>query len=298
MYESRLIERRDEEIPMAQPRILVTGATGKVGGAVVTQLHAAGVPVRALVRGEADFPEGVQAVRGDLGDPASLDTALAGVDSVFLVWPFLSAEGASDVIDAIGKHARRVVYLSSAGVGSEKEEPGEAITMFHTELERLIEASGLEWTALRPTGFASNTLGWAEEVRTTGAVRAPLARLARPLIHEADMAAVAVQALTTDALLGARPVLTGPELITQERQVALIGEAIGRPVRFEEITLDEAAEQMKAAGYPPELVEAVLPAQAELLDYPEPVNDEVERITGTAARSFQEWAADHASDFR
>ncbi|WP_217189175.1 NAD(P)H-binding protein [Streptomyces buecherae] len=283
---------------MTQPRILVTGATGKVGGAVVTQLHAAGVPVRALVRGEADFPEGVQAVRGDLGDPASLGTALEGVDSVFLVWPFLSAEGASEVIDAIRKHARRVVYLSSAGVGSAQEKPGEAITMFHTELERLIEASGLEWTALRPTGFASNTLGWAEEVRTTGVVRAPLARLARPLIHEADMAAVAVQALTTNALLGARPLITGPELITQERQVALISEAIGRPVRFEEVSLDEAVEQMKAAGYPAELVEAVIPAQAEMLDNPEPVNDEVERITGTPARSFQEWAVDHAADFR
>ncbi|MGW5864607.1 NmrA family NAD(P)-binding protein [Streptomyces sp. NPDC055239] len=283
---------------MTQPRILVTGATGKVGGAVVTQLHAMGVPVRALVRGESDFPEGVQAVRGNLGDPASLGTALEGVDSVFLVWPFLSAEGASDVIDAIGKHARRVVYLSSAGVGSEKEKPGEAITMFHTELERLIEASGLGWTALRPTGFASNTLGWAEEIRTTGAVRAPLARLARPLIHEADMAAVAVQALTTDALLGARPLITGPELITQEQQVALISDAIGRPVRFEEITLDEAAEQMKAAGYPAELVEAIVPAQAEMLANSEPVNDEVERITGTPARSFQEWAVDHAADFR
>ncbi|MET9674622.1 NAD(P)H-binding protein [Streptomyces sp. NPDC006482] len=282
---------------MTQPRILVTGATGKVGGAVVTQLHAAGVPVRALVRGEADFPEGVQAVRGDLGDSASLGTALEGVDTVFLVWPFLSAEGASDVIDVIGKHARRVVYLSSAGVGSEKEEPGEAITMFHTELERLIEASGLEWTALRPTGFASNTLGWAEEVRA-GAVRAPLARLARPLIHEADIAAVAVQALTTDTLLGARPLLTGLELITQERQVALIGEAIGRPVRFEEVSLDEAVEQMKAAGYPAELVEAVLPAQAKMLENPEPVNDEVERITGSPARSFREWAVDHAADFR
>lgn len=254
--------------------------------------------MRALVRGEADFPEGVQAVRGDLGDPASLGPALEGVDAVFLVWPFLSPEGASDVIDAIGKHARRVVYLSSAGVGSAQEEPGEAITMFHTELERLIEASGLEWTALRPTGFASNTLGWAEEVRTTGAVRAPLARLARPLIHEADMAAVAVQALTTDALLGARPLITGPELVTQERQVALIGEAIGRPVRFEEVALDEAVEQMKAAGYPAELVEAILPAQAKMLDHPEPVNDEVERITGTPARSFREWTVDHAADFR
>ncbi|MFF5919886.1 NAD(P)H-binding protein [Streptomyces flavochromogenes] len=282
---------------MTQPRILVTGATGKVGGAVVARLHAAGVPVRALVRGEADLPEGVQAVRGDLADPASLDAALEGVDSVFLVWPFLSAEGASDVVDAIGKRARRVVYLSSAGVGGE-EKPGEAITMFHTELERLIEASGLEWTALRPTGFASNTLGWAEEIRTTGAVRAPLARLARPLIHEEDIAAVAVHALTTDALLGARPLITGLELCTQERQVALIGEAIGRPVRFEEIALDEAVEQMKAAGYPAELVEAVLPAQAALLDSPEPVNDEVERITGTPARSFREWAVDHAADFR
>lgn len=283
---------------MTQPMILVTGATGKVGGAVVTQLHAAGVPVRALVRGESDLPEGVEAVHGDLGDPTSLGTALDGVDSVFLVWPFLSAVGASDVIDAIGKHARRVVYLSSAGVGGEKEKPGEAITMFHTELERLIEASGLEWTALRPTGFASNTLGWAEEVRTTGAVRAPLGRLARPLIHEADIAAVAVQALTTNSLLGARPLLTGPALVTQKQQVALIGEAIRRPVRFEEIGLDEAAEQMKAAGYPAELVEAVLPAQAEMIDDPEPVNDEVERITGTPARSFRAWAVDHAADFR
>ncbi|MFE5795193.1 NAD(P)H-binding protein [Streptomyces sp. NPDC056503] len=283
---------------MTQPTILVTGATGKVGGAVVARLHAAGVPVRALVRGEADFPDGVRAVRGDLGDPASLGPALEGVDAVFLVWPFLSADGAPEVIEAIGKHARRVVYLSSAGVGSQEEGPGEAITLFHTELERLVEASGLEWTALRPTGFAGNTLGWAEQIRATGAVRAPLAGLARPLIHEADTAAVAVRALTTDALLGARPLLTGPELVTQERQVALIGEAIGRPVRFDEVTLDEAVEQMKAEGYPADLVEAILPAQARMIDAPEPVNDEVERITGTPARSFRQWALDHAADFR
>ncbi|MEU5216357.1 NAD(P)H-binding protein [Streptomyces sp. NPDC020807] len=285
---------------MTRPTILVTGATGKVGGAVVDLLHAAGVPVRALVRGAADLPAGVEAVRGDLADPASLGPALDGVDAVFLVWPFLGSEGAADVVDAIGKHARRVVYLSSAGVAdvAEGDAPGEAITRFHTDLERLVEASGLEWTALRPTGFAGNTLGWADELRATGVVRAPLARLARPLIHEADIAAVAVEALTTDALLGTRPLLTGPERVTQERQVALIGEATGRPARFEEIGLDEAVEGMKAAGYPPELVDAVLPAQAGMLDAPEPVNDEVERITGTPARGFREWAADHAADFR
>ncbi|WP_328954602.1 SDR family oxidoreductase [Kitasatospora purpeofusca] len=283
---------------MTQPTILVTGATGRVGGSVVTQLHAAGVPVRALVRGEADFPEGVRAVRGDLGDPASLGAALEGVDAVFLVWPFLRAAGAAEVIDAVGKHARRVVYLSSAGVGDGKDAPGDPITAFHTELERLIGTSGLEWTALRPTGFASNTLGWADELRATGAVRAPLAKLARPLIHEADIAAVAVRALTTDTLLGARPLLTGPEPVTQEQQVALIGEAVGRPLRFEEIAPAEAAERMRAAGYPAELVAAVLPAQAAMLDHPEPVNDAVERITGIPARSFRGWAVDHAADFR
>ncbi|MDY0811742.1 SDR family oxidoreductase [Kitasatospora purpeofusca] len=285
-----------------QPTILVTGATGRVGGSVVARLHAAGVPVRALVRGEADFPEGVRAVRGDLGDPASLGAALEGVDAVFLVWPFLHAEGAADVIDVIGKHARRVVYLSSAGVGDGDGdgdgEPGDAITAFHAELERLIETSGLEWTALRPTGFASNTLGWADELRSTGVVRAPLAELARPLIHEGDIAAVAVQALTADTLLGARPLLTGPDLVTQEQQVALIGEAVGRPLRFEEIAPAEAAERMRAAGYPAELVAAILPAQAAMLDHPEPVNDAVERITGIPARSFGEWAVDHAADFR
>ncbi|GIG64827.1 NAD(P)H-binding protein [Phytomonospora endophytica] len=283
---------------MTEPKILVTGATGKVGGALVAQLHAAGVPVRALVRREADFPAGVETVRGDLGDPATLDAALDGIDAVFLVWPFMSAEGAPDLIDMIGERTRRLVYLSSAGVADATDEPGEAITTFHAELERLIEVSGLEWTALRPTGFASNTLGWADEVRTTGVVRAPLANLARPLIHEADMAAVALKALTTDTLLAARPLITGPEPVTQERQVALIAEAIGRPVRFEEITQDEAMEEMKAAGYPPELVDAVVPAQARLLADPEPVNDEVERITGTPARTFRRWAADHAADFR
>lgn len=237
-------------------------------------------------------------MRGDLGDPASLGAALEGVDAVFLVWPFLRAAGAAEVIDAVGKHARRVVYLSSAGVGDGKDAPGDPITAFHTELERLIGTSGLEWTALRPTGFASNTLGWADELRATGAVRAPLAKLARPLIHEADIAAVAVRALTTDTLLGARPLLTGPEPVTQEQQVALIGEAVGRPLRFEEIAPAEAAERMRAAGYPAELVAAVLPAQAAMLDHPEPVNDAVERITGIPARSFRGWAVDHAADFR
>ncbi|MET9519769.1 NAD(P)H-binding protein [Streptomyces sp. NPDC002994] len=292
---------------MTQARILVTGATGKVGGQVVAQLSAAGVPVRALVRRPgaetaAALPEGVEVTGGDLDDPTSLEAALDGVESVFLVWPFLTAEAAPPVLEVIGKHARRVVYLSSEGVGGgEGRKPsGDAITMFHTEMERLIEEaeSGLEWTFLRPTGFAGNTLGWAEQIRTTGVVRAPFAGLARPLIHEADMAAVAVRALTTDALVGARPVLSGPGLLTGEEQLRIIGDALGRSLRFDEQSPDAAREEMTANGWPAGIVDAVLRAQAAMAASPEPVTDSVERITGSQARSFRQWAEDHAADFR
>ncbi|WP_326645195.1 NAD(P)H-binding protein [Streptosporangium sp. NBC_01755] len=78
--------------------ILVTGATGKVGGQAVAQLLEAGAAVRALTRNpsSARLPEGAEIVPGDLADPGSLDTALDGVDSVFLVWPTLSADHARE----------------------------------------------------------------------------------------------------------------------------------------------------------------------------------------------------------
>ena len=103
-----------------QGRILVIGATGNVGGQVVSQLAGEGASVRAFVRDpdHAGLPAGVEVVRGDLSEPKTLEAALEGVDSVFLVWPFFSAEGAPSVVEAIAKHARRVVYLSSEGSGT------------------------------------------------------------------------------------------------------------------------------------------------------------------------------------
>ncbi len=110
--------------------------------------------------------------------------------------------------------------------------------MFHADMERLIEQSGLEWTFLRPSGFATNTRLWAGQIRESGVVRWPYGAAARSLIHESDIAAVAARALTADGYGGAKHVLTGPELITQAEQVRTIGEAIGRPVRWEEVPPD------------------------------------------------------------
>jgi len=278
-----------------QRQILVTGATGKVGRHVVRQLLRTGTAtVRALARDPeaAELPAGVEVVRGDLAVPATLDDALRGVDTVFLLWPFMTANGAPEVIDAIARHADRVVYLSATS----------ADDGFWGEIEKLIEKTGLEWTFLRPGGFMSNTLLWADQIRD-GVVRWPYGAMARPLIDEADIAAVAVQALTADGSTGSghagkKYVLTGPERITQVQQVQIIGEAIGRPVRWEEVSPADAREQLLAAWGNASFADHALDAWAAMLEAPEPVTSTVEQLTGTAARSFRDWARGHADDFR
>ncbi|MER5424436.1 NAD(P)H-binding protein [Streptosporangium roseum] len=280
--------------------ILVTGASGNVGRQVVSQLRDAGAAVRALVRdpSAAGLPEEVDVVRGDLSAPDTLEVALDGVESVFLVWPFLTADGAPAVLDVIGRHARRVVYLSSAGVREDVERQGDPINQFHADVERLIERSGLEWTFLRAGGFAANTLAWAPEIRDGGVVRAPFGAATRSLIHEQDIAAVAVRVLTGDGHAGAKHHLTGPELLSTVEQVRAVGEAAGRPARFEEIPVEEARRQMLADGWPTSVVDGIFDAHAGMVTEPERVTSTVEEITGVPARTFRQWAADHAGDFR
>lgn len=183
--------------------ILVTGATGKVGRHVVSQLRDAGVGVRALTRTPeaADLPDGVEVVRGDLSAADALDASLDGVDAVFLVWPFLTTDGAPAVLEVIARHAKRLVYLSSMGERDANGRRTDPIS-FHADMEHLIAQSGPDWTFLRPSGFASNTLMWAEQIRTDGVVRWPYADAARSLIHERDVAAVAVRSRTARSTAG------------------------------------------------------------------------------------------------
>lgn len=275
--------------------ILVTGATGTVGGETVKQLLATGASVRAMTRDPraARLPDGVDIVGANLSELLTLEPALDGVEAVFLVWPFTSAEGAPAILDAIARQARRLVYLSSAG-GQRPEPEG----MFHADMEGLIERSNLEWTFLRPSGFASNTLMWADQIRRDGVVRWPFGAAARSLIHELDIAAVAVRALTEDGHSGAKHVLTGPGLITQTEQVRAIGDAIGRPVRWEEIPPDALRDGLAAAFGDASFADHALSAWARFVDEPELVTSTVEKVTGAPAHAFRQWATDHADDFR
>jgi uncharacterized protein YbjT (DUF2867 family) len=275
---------------------------------VVSELAGSGLPVRALTRdpGSARLPAGTEVVRGDLAEPGTLAPALAGAGTVFLVWPSLAADqAAAETLEVIAKNVRRIVYLSANGVpdspAADGQPAGEApasILDSHALIERLVESSRLDWTFLRPTGFAANTLGWAEQIRASGVVRWPYAAAARSLIHERDIAAVAAGVLTGDGYRRAKLVLSGPQAVTQADQVRIIGEATGRPARFEEIPPGKAREELVAAWGVPAAVDAALATWASFVTEPEPVTSAVRDVTGRPARTFREWAADHAADFR
>lgn len=275
----------------------MTGATGKVGRHVVSQLLEMGVEVRALARRPdvTGLPSPVEVVQGDLADPNTLEPALRDVQAVFLLWPFFGVDAVPAVVRAIGGHARRLVYLSASTV---RDDDGVRPRLFHTSIEREIEKSGLEWTFLRPTGFASNTLGWAQQIRASGVVRWPYGQATRSLIHERDIAAVAARTLTEHGHAGAKYVLTGPQALTQVEQAHAIGEAIGRPIRYEEISPSEARRELLAAWGDRSFVESALTAWAAMVSTPEEVTQMVENLTGAPALTFREWAFDHANDFR
>lgn len=280
---------------MKTSTILVTGATGNVGRHIVAQLRDAGLTVRALSRNPASsrFPE--NAVAGDLTSPDSLRSAAAGADAAFLLWPFLDAQGAQAAVAALAGQVSRIVYLSASSVRDEA--PAEQNGVWG-QVEQVIEQSGVEWVFLRAGGFAANTLAWADQIRSGGVVRWVYGEAARSLIHERDIADVAVRALTEGQHAGARYVLTGPEAITQADQARIIGEATGLPVRWAEADPEQIREQFIASTGDPAFADHALAYWASLIEQPEQVTHTVEQLTGAPARAFRDWAREHAGEFR
>ncbi|MCO6004977.1 NAD(P)H-binding protein [Actinoallomurus purpureus] len=270
---------------------LITGATGNVGRPLIDALLALGAPVRALTRRPADagLPDGVEVAATD-------DLPMDGVRAVFLN-AMTVQHAAGPLLKKAAEHGvRRVVVLSS--LSALDDDPDNTIAVSHRDLERAVEESGLEWTFLRPGAFASNTLSWAGSIRSQGVARAAYGAARFSLIHERDIAEVAARALLDDDLVGAKPALTGPESLTQVDQARVIGEAIGRPVRFEEITPEEARTGMIGSYIPPAIADTLLRMFAQLTERPAEISPDFTRITGRPARTFAEWAADHAADFR
>ena len=278
-------------------RVLVIGATGTVGREVVSQLVSTDAAVRAMTRSpeRAGLPREVEVARSDLTVPSELDACLSAIDVVFLVWT-APAAAAPAAIERIARSVSRIVFLSAPHKTPHPffQQPNPAARM-HAEIERLIESSGMRWTFLRPGMFAANALyWWAPQIRGGNVVRWPYGEAPTAPVHERDIGAVAVRTLLEDRH-GKDCVLTGPESLTQREQVAVIGDAIGRQLRYEELSSAEARAEL---GFPPPVADMLLNAWSAAIGQPAYVTRSVEEITGRPARTFREWARDHASEFQ
>jgi uncharacterized protein YbjT (DUF2867 family) len=282
-------------------RILVTGGTGNVGRHVVHQLAAAGARFRAMTRNPeaAGLPPDVELVRGDLTMPETLDRCLRDIDTVFLVW-VAPPDAVAGALERIAMHARRIVFLTAPLKTPHPffQQPNPSRDMVE-RIERLIETSGLEWTFLRAGIFAGNALHfWGRQIRAGDVVRWPYLDAPTAPTDERDLAAVAVHLLCEDRHAGAEYVVTGPQSLTQAEQVHSIGRAIGRPLRVEQMSPDEAPSELLPILGSPIVVNMLLNAWAAAIGQPAFVTSTGAQLTGAASRTFFEWATDHAAEFR
>jgi len=274
--------------------ILVTGATGNVGGEVVAALRATGAPVRAVVREPAatSLPSGVDVMQGDFELPESLPPALEGIRAVFLLGGWSDMPGVLRRIAAAG--VERVVLLTSRCViGGKADNP---VTRMWLDSEAAVRRSGIAWTILRPSGFQSNALRWLPQLRDGDVIRAPWPDVAIAAIDPADIGAVAAVTLTEPGHDGRAYELSGPEPLKPADQIAMLAAVLERPLRYEALPDAEARAQM-AADTPAPYVDAFFRFFSDGEFDDSAVVDTVKRVTGRAARRFDHWARAHADEF-
>ncbi|WP_431919112.1 NmrA family NAD(P)-binding protein [Micromonospora wenchangensis] len=292
-------DRRGALAPVDRPPVLVTGATGRVGRHVIDLLTDAGVPVRALVRhsGSATtLPTTVEVVTGDLTVPASLDAALHAVSTVLLVWT-APPQTAAAVVDRLAAHAQRVVHLSAPHRTPHPlfQQPN-PMAALHAEIERLIAATGLGLTVVRPGMFASNALPWwAAAIRAGSPVRWPYGAVETAPVDDRDVAAVVARTLIEEGHAGGDHVLTGPESLSQAEQVDIIADVLGRPIAFEELSPDAFRRGTPEVARP--AVDMLLNAWNAARGQPAYLTSSVAEILGTPPRTFRQWVVDHAAAF-
>jgi uncharacterized protein YbjT (DUF2867 family) len=281
--------------------IVVTGATGHVGGELLAQLAAAGRPVRAMTRRPDALraPAGVEVVYGDAEDPASLDAAFAGADRAFLMSAQLVGTAQRPTHDiALAEAAKRAgithVVKLSVYSGGGRDDP---IGRWHREAEAAVTDSGLRWTLLRPGRFASNALQWAPMIQRGDTVHLAFADRAAATIDPADVAAVAAAALTSDAHHGSAYQLSGPEALTPHEELAILADALGRRLHPVEVDAETVREGMLRSGMPEPVIDAIM---ARTLDSDEgtEVLPTVSQVLRRPPQTFAQWAHAHAQMFR
>lgn len=271
-------------------KILVAGATGRVGHYLVEQLAEAGHEVRALTRNaaKAKFSPSVVVVEGDLTQPQTLVTALEGVEALHLVNfggdDYAPLQTGAEIV-ALAQQAgvKRVTVLRGA------EENG--------TVENALEASKMAWTYLQPVEFMSGVLDWAATIRAESKIRMGFVHRQSAIVHDADIAAVALVALTNEGHGGQSYVITGGEVLTPLQMVAEVSKAIGRDIKVIELSEAEAREQWRSEGFPDEVIEFFVWVQGNTPQVGYTTTQTIQEVTGRPPRTMAQWAIEHRNEF-
>jgi uncharacterized protein YbjT (DUF2867 family) len=278
---------------------LITGATGEIGSRVVRQLLERGIHPRVLARSAEKarslFGDGVDVYVGDLAAPASIRAALEEANILFLVniGPEIPQRDKAVAMICKDLGVQKIIKLSSLDV-----ERGLAIGAWHEKGEVAIRDAGIAFTFVRPSGFMSNLLAWAYSIKTEGVVRSSTADGRRPFIHSEDIASVCVAALLQEQYTGQALPITGSESLTFGEATDIIGEAIGKRLRYQVISDEEARERYSKVSDSLEETEAHVALWRAIREAKlAATTDCVERVLGRRPITLQQWAAENVRSF-
>jgi len=281
--------------------ILVTGGTGLIGMEVVRLLSQAGMPARVLARDphRGQARPGITWVSGDLAQPETLPSVFAGCTTLFLLTG--NSENAYQLQHhalAAARHVgvAQVVKLSAFGASPRSNS---MIGRMHYQIEAELQESGSAWTMLRPHHFMQNLLGQADSIINDGIVYSSSGDGRIPFVDTRDIAAVALATLTQPGHHEKKYVITGSEALSYRHATDILGQAIGRPLRFIDEPVADARARLTQAGQPAWLVESLLAIAAyQRAGGPtETITSVVADLTGKPPRTFAEFARDYAGAF-
>ncbi|MDB5708776.1 MAG: putative nucleoside-diphosphate sugar epimerase [Sphingomonas bacterium] len=282
--------------------ILVTGGTGTVGRPLVNMLGELPVALRVVAKQPPAWPlpDNARFAAADVEDKTAIEPLLEGVTAIF-IHPRATKLAAGPLLDLAARQGvRRVVAYSAINVDEpEADQPSRFQGDRNKEVEEAVVASGLDWTVLRPATFMTNIIQmWGPQLARGDVIYGAYGDAREAVLDPRDLADCIGQVLVERSHVGERIELSGPHTLGFRDMVILLGQALGRPIIFQEVPADTIRAQMVGAGMPSDFVDSFLKRSERLTREPGKAAPGVKRILGREPRSFSDWARENAAAFR
>ncbi len=284
--------------------ILITGATGSIGSELVKQLSSKNISFKAMVRDKnkaADLAAlpGAEVIEGDFNDLASIEKALAGIDTAFLLTNStdLAEKQQISFVEAAAKAGVKHIVKQSQWAADEASPV--RFLRYHAIVEKKIQASGIAYTFLRPNLFMQGLLSFKQTIQQQGSFFASIGDAKVSIVDVRDIASVAVEALTNEGHENKIYNLTGPEALTHGQMAALLSEALGKPVSFIDVPSDVMLQGLLAAHLPQWMAEGLIEDYAHYSrGEASEISNDIKNVTGKSPFDFKTFAKDYQNAFR